>query len=67
VARNYVIVIIHVVLLLSTLVPLQLSKKLNQLIAVRLVILVHGQDGLVAVPLVVAAKHSEPDIINVLA
>ena len=49
------------------LVPLKLSKKLKQLIAVRLVDLAHGQDGLVAVHHVVVAKHSELDTINVLA
>ena len=50
-----------------TLVQFKLSKKLKQLIAVKLVNLVHGQDGLVAVHLVVVAKLSEPDSINVLA
>ena len=47
-------------------VPLKLSKKLKQLIAVKLVNLVHGQDGQDAVHHVVVAKHSEPDTINVL-
>ena len=65
--QNYVIDITHVVSLPLTLVPLKLSKKLKQLIAVKLVNLVHGQDGRVAVHLVVVAKLSEPDFINVLA
>ena len=64
---NYVIDITLVVSLPSTLDPLNLSKKLKQLIAVRLVNLVHGQDGQVVVHHVVVAKHSEPDSINVLA
>ena len=50
-----------------TLVPLKLSKKLKQLIAVRLVNLVLGQDGPDAVHHVVVAKLSEQDSINVLA
>jgi len=66
VVQNYVIGIILVVLLHSTLVLSKLSKKLKQLIAVKLVSSVHGQDGLVAVLLAVVVKHLEPDIINVL-
>jgi len=66
VVPNYVIGIILVVLLHSTLVLSKLSKKLKQLIAVKLVNSVHGQDGLVAVLLAVVVKHLEPGIINVL-
>ena len=65
--QNYVIDITLVVWLPLMPVPLKLSKRLKQLIAVKLVNLVHGQDGQVAVHHVVVAKHSEPDTINVLA
>ena len=64
--QNYVIDITHAVSLPLMLARLKLSKKLKQLIAVKLVNLVHGQDGLAAVHLVVVAKLSEPDSINVL-
>ena len=53
--------------LLLTQVQSQLLRKLKQLIVVRLVISVHGQDGLVAVLHVVVVKLIAAEFTAVLA